>query len=122
MFLLTCVFIVSLSAQAEQTSEQTKGKCDDQRCQTMMKLKRTFIEENFRLGDAVQNKQFWDAYSKLEKSEFEAFQQQQKMKKGARHFQPCPLWITRVFSCYTYFLLSCYALIKSTNLAFMSVT
>ena len=79
MFLLTCVFIVSLSAQAEQT----KGKCDDQRCQTMMKLKRAFIEENFILGDAGQHKQFWDAYSKLEKSEFEAFQQQQKMKTEA---------------------------------------
>ena len=83
MFLLTCVFIVSLSAQTEQTSDHAKGKCDDQRCQTMMKLKRAFIEENFRLGDAGQNKQFWDAYSKLEKSEYEAFQQQQKMKTEA---------------------------------------
>lgn len=83
MFLLTCVFIVSLSAQADQTSDQANGKCDDQRCQTMMKLKRAFIEENFRLDDAGQNKQFWDAYSNLEKSEFKIFQQQQKMKTEA---------------------------------------
>ena len=78
-FILICVMVVAVNAQ-NNASASTGHKCEKQDCQTMMQLKRSFIEENFMLKDQ-QRDAFWKAYDKRETAEYQAMSEQRQKKE-----------------------------------------
>ncbi len=79
MILCICfmqIFAFQLNAQNE------KNKCDKQECQTMMKLKRDYVEKNFKVNESS-SQAFWSAYQKMETAVFNAYSNQRKVKLEA---------------------------------------
>lgn len=96
-----CALIFSLNAQVSTTpakkstevqavKAENPAKCGNKDCQTMMKLKREYFQENFKLKDQ-QKDAFWAAYDAYTKAEFEAFNaSRDAMKKAGitKHVRP----------------------------------
>lgn len=72
LFCLLVGFAAATMAQG-QVEASKSSKCGSQDCQTVMKLKKEFLEKNFTLKEE-QKKPFWDAFEAYAKAEYAAFQ------------------------------------------------
>lgn len=72
----------SSDAQSAKAASVDQMKCGNKDCQTMMKLKREYISENFTLQEN-QKEAFWKAYDAYTNAEFKAFQEQREAKEAA---------------------------------------
>ena len=79
--LIICACALGLRAQGSQ-DEGKKHNCQTQDCQTMMNLKRDFMEKNFPLKDQ-QKDAFWAAYEQREKAVFDIMSEQRALRKEA---------------------------------------
>lgn len=101
---ILCALIFSLNAQINPTPAKNSdgvksvtaakadmpAKCGTKDCQTMIKLKREYFEENFKLEEK-QKAAFWAAYDARTEAEFEAFNASRDAMKAAgitKHIRP----------------------------------
>lgn len=106
---ILCAFVFSLSAQADQKEKKLDAakqpaqvapaspvpsdrpaKCGSMDCQAMMKVKKEYIENNFKLDDK-QKDAFWKAYDEYTQAEFNAFKQGRAVMEAAglpNHVRP----------------------------------
>ena len=88
LFCLLVGFAAATMAQGQFEASKS-SKCGSQDCQTVMKLKKEFLEKNFTLKEE-QKKPFWDAFDAYAKAEYAAFQKKvdrQKQRKKAEFEQ-----------------------------------
>lgn len=63
-------------------AKSSNSKCGSQDCQAVMKLKKEYFENNFKL-DEKQKDPFWEAFDAYAKAEFEAFQKSREVMREA---------------------------------------
>lgn len=81
MFCLMVSFAAVTMAQG-QVEPTKNSKCGSQDCQTVMKLKKEFLEKNFTLSEE-QKAPFWAAFDAYAKAEYEAFQKSREKMNAA---------------------------------------
>ncbi len=84
---ILCAFFFCAQAQVKQISApagkaSANEKCEREDCQTMMKLKREFMEKNMQLNDN-QKKEFWAAYDEKAEATFNVLNYSRKQKEEA---------------------------------------
>ncbi len=72
----------SARKEATPTVKSNNSKCGSQDCQTVMKLKKEYLEKNFALKDD-QKKPFWEAFDAYAKAEYAAFQKSREIMREA---------------------------------------
>ena len=76
------VKVEAAKPEAVPESKSISSKCGSQDCQTVMKLKREYIEKNFTLTEE-QKAPFWAAFDEYAKSEYAAFQKSREALRAA---------------------------------------
>ena len=82
--MLFCLLLgfAAMSMAQEQGASTQKSKCGSQDCQTVMKLKKEYIETNFTLTEE-QKVPFWNAFDAYAKAEYDAFQKSREAMNAA---------------------------------------
>lgn len=76
------VQVESAKKQNTQVPKEGHSKCGSQDCQAVMKLKKEYFENNFKL-DEKQKDPFWEAFDAYAKAEFESFQKSREVMREA---------------------------------------
>jgi len=70
------------SDASKKEPAQTHSKCGSQDCQAVMKLKKEYLEANFKLEEK-QKEPFWAAFDAYATAEFEAFKKSRESMRAA---------------------------------------